>query len=194
MAKRTRGRGPTKKRAVWEELGPGRVQATPEVAAMIAAGELEPDPEVWLNEQYAVIVQRRDDGTVYVLRVRRIDGGVHMPWEILQRIKDELAGEDAEAVELFPAVERRKDVQDRWLWCVRPGERWPLGIPAPVADEPAPVSYGHCDTCGARCDADGCTWKREHLAALDGTEGVEQIDCPPEYRDDEEEVTGDGND
>lgn len=26
--------------------------------------------------------------------------------------------------------------------------------------------YGHCDTCGAHCDRDGCTIDRTHVAAI----------------------------
>jgi hypothetical protein len=29
-----------------------------------------------------------------------------------------------------------------------------------------PLPYGRCDTCGARCDKDGCTWERSHKIAL----------------------------
>lgn len=34
-------------------------------------------------------------------------------------------------------------------------------------DDVDPV-YGRCDTCGARCDAEGCTVDRHHEIALDG--------------------------
>lgn len=129
-----RGRGPTVQRKPWDELEPGKVVPSAEVAAMIASGELDPDPEVWINRQYAVIVQRRDDGTPYVLRVKRVVNG-EPRWEHLQRIKDELAGPDAEAVELFPAEARRLDLGERWLWCVRPGERWPFGRPETKTDQ-----------------------------------------------------------
>lgn len=30
--------------------------------------------------------------------------------------------------------------------------------------------FGYCDTCGADCDAEGCTAERAHLAAIDGTD------------------------
>lgn len=137
MAKGKSKKGPTAKKAyTWDELSPGRVQPTAEVAAMIASGELEPNPEVWLNDRYAVIVQRRDDDSIYLLRIRRIDGAHQIPWEIMQRIKDELAGENAEGVELYPDAARRIGVADRWMWVKRPGERWPIGIDEKAAAGP----------------------------------------------------------
>ncbi len=33
-------------------------------------------------------------------------------------------------------------------------------------DDFADPLHGRCDTCGARCDADGCTRNRNHLAAI----------------------------
>lgn len=39
-----------------------------------------------------------------------------------------------------------------------------------AAAEELEDANGHCDTCGALCDADGCTTDRNHLAAIDPTE------------------------
>jgi hypothetical protein len=33
-------------------------------------------------------------------------------------------------------------------------------------ERPEDPRYGHCDTCGALCDASGCTADRTHVAAL----------------------------
>jgi hypothetical protein len=41
-------------------------------------------------------------------------------------------------------------------------------IKAEEVDEVMGHPYGRCDSCGAPCDAHGCTRDREHVVALDG--------------------------
>lgn len=50
------------------------------------------------------------------------------PWEDLMRIKGELVHEEAEAVELFPAVSRLLDMKQTHLWVIEPGIVMPLGL------------------------------------------------------------------
>jgi hypothetical protein len=84
--------------------------------------------ETWLNDQYTVIVERREDGTVEHLSIRRADRGPARDWRDFQRIKDQLAGPDVEAVELYPARARVVDTANQFhLWCLRPGRLFPLG-------------------------------------------------------------------
>ncbi len=47
-----------------------------------------------------------------------------------------------------------------------------------VEDFNRPNYYGHCDTCGAACDEDGCTWQRDHVVALSADDPTPRIDCP----------------
>ena len=95
----------------------------------IVDDELAADRELWRNDRYTVLVRRHDEGWVTYLSVRRNDRKPDMPWRHLQRIKNELAGDEAEAVELFPAESRLVDTANqRWLWCLRPGDRVPVGF------------------------------------------------------------------
>jgi hypothetical protein len=88
------------------------------------------DHEVWRNNVYQVIVRRHPDGWVERLSIRRDDrAGEPFPWRDLQRIKTQLAGAEAEAVELFPAESRLVDTANqRWLWCFPPGHTVPIGF------------------------------------------------------------------
>jgi len=86
------------------------------------------DAEVWRNDKYVVVVERGDAGWVRHLSIRRADRKPVMDWRDKQRIKDQLAGPDAEAVELYPAMSRLVDGANQYhLWCLRPGVRFPLG-------------------------------------------------------------------
>lgn len=85
--------------------------------------------EIWRNNKYVVIVTRDSKGNVTTLSIRRDDRGHMRDWRDLQRIKNELAGEEVEAVELFPAESRLVDTANQtWLWCFPPGGYLPLGF------------------------------------------------------------------
>jgi hypothetical protein len=86
--------------------------------------------ELWQNDRYTVIVERAEEGWPTQLSIRRNDRAAEpFPWRHLQRIKNELAGEDAEAIELFPAESRLLDTANqRWLWCFPPGYTVPIGF------------------------------------------------------------------
>lgn len=86
------------------------------------------DSEVWRNDRYVVIVERSSGGWVTHLSIRRDDRKPIRDWRDFQRIKDQLAGTDAEAVELYPAQSRLVDGANQYhLWCMRPGVKIPLG-------------------------------------------------------------------
>ncbi len=85
--------------------------------------------EMWVNDRYVVVVRRREDDSVYELSVRRQDRKPDIPWRHLQRIKNQLAGDEVEGIELFPAESRLVDTANqRWVWCLAPGERVPFGF------------------------------------------------------------------
>lgn len=85
--------------------------------------------EMWMNDRYTVTVRRHADGDVDHLSIRRNDRKPDIPWRHLQRIKNELAGDGTEAVELFPAESRLVDTANqRWLWCARPGVSVDVGF------------------------------------------------------------------
>jgi hypothetical protein len=90
----------------------------------------EADSETWLNDRYVVKVLRHEDGWVQRLSIRRQDRKAVHDWRDFQRIKDQLAGPDVEAIELYPARVRLVDTANQyWLWCLRPGRVVPVGFP-----------------------------------------------------------------
>ncbi len=80
--------------------------------------------QCWVNNKYSVQLIAR--GELEVLMVRRHDEGDEYPWRDLQRIKNELVGEDREAVQVFPKQGEVVDVADMaHIWLV------PVGQPLP---------------------------------------------------------------
>lgn len=100
--------------------------------------------EMWKNHRYTAVVYRDLDGYVHHISLRRNDRKPHFPWRDLQRIKNELAGEDAEAVELFPAEDRLVDcANQRHLWVTPPGVLIPVGFPTRMTGTPEEAAaYG----------------------------------------------------
>jgi hypothetical protein len=96
---------------------------------------LNDDPEMWKNHRYTVMVDRDDSGIVKSLSIRRNDRKALRDWRDLQRIKNEIAGEDVEAMELYPMEERVVDTSNQfWLWCLPPGTRIPVGFEHGIKD------------------------------------------------------------
>jgi hypothetical protein len=101
-----------------------------ELDAFLANSERDAmEHEVWGNDRYLVHVERREDGSVHNLSLRRGDRKPIRDWRDLQRIKNEIAGYECEAVELFPADSRLVDSANQyWLWCLPPGQEFPFGF------------------------------------------------------------------
>jgi hypothetical protein len=92
--------------------------------------ELTEVPELWVNFRYTVSVDRREDGSVSCLSIRRNDRKPVRDWRDFQFIKNQIAGEDVEAVELYPKQDRVVDTANQYfLWCMPPGDNLPLGFP-----------------------------------------------------------------
>ena len=102
----------------------------------ISAEDIAPFPDLqnmvaaWTNDLYAV--QRYDNQTEWGMVIQLSVGSHHgrtIPWDDLQRIKDELAGEAAAAVEVYPAAD---DVVDkapmRHLWILPQTVKLPFGL------------------------------------------------------------------
>lgn len=100
---------------------------------------LEDGGRVWGNGFFTVIVRQMGDGP---------DGPLHLSihdrhrtprhdWRDFQRIKNDLAGPEREAVELYPAESRVVDTANQFhLWVWPAGERIGLGWnERSVADE-----------------------------------------------------------
>ena len=82
----------------------------------------------WINDIYQVAVHELGDKAVH-LNIRRRDGGpILRDWRHFQLIKNQLIGEECEAVELYPAESRLVDTTEQVP---------PLGIERPQL--PLPV-------------------------------------------------------
>ena len=89
---------------------------------------------VFVNSRYQVAVFHQDakhaNGRVATvhLSIKRIDGCAVHDWRDFQRIKNELAGPEAEGVELYPAESRLVDGANQYhLYCLI-GQQWPIGF------------------------------------------------------------------
>lgn len=118
----------------WEPLW--RVAGTPEEEEKqrklyAAHGENPPpDDEIWVNEEYQAHVRylsERGKAGVLHLSIKRHDKKPARDWRELQSIKNEVAGWEREALELFPAESRLVDQADQThLWVLPAGD--PIGI------------------------------------------------------------------
>ncbi|HZV36746.1 MAG TPA: hypothetical protein VFB72_19370 [Verrucomicrobiae bacterium] len=84
---------------------------------------------VFKNDVYQVAVRRPSERTLH-LSIKRIDRQCIHDWRDLQEIKNQLVGEECEAVELYPAESRRIDAANQYhLWCsTDPQFRFPVGF------------------------------------------------------------------
>jgi len=77
------------------------------------------DGTVWLNDKYQVIRNEFEDGLVH-LSIKRLDKSpLERDWRDYQQIKNQLIGEECEALELFPAESRLVDNANQfhiWGW------------------------------------------------------------------------------
>jgi hypothetical protein len=87
--------------------------------------------ELWENNRYQVVLRRREGGPFgpcVHLTIRSADGSARHDWRDFQRIKNELVGEEAEAVELYPAESRLVDTANHYHLWVFPEYRFPFGM------------------------------------------------------------------
>ena len=90
-----------------------------------------PDSEVlkgteqfFANSHYLVFVRAMESDNLEVphgmhLSMRTVENDTRHDWREMQRVKNELAGPDWEAVELYPAESRVVDAANQYhLWCV----------------------------------------------------------------------------
>lgn len=83
----------------------------------------------YVNDLYQVqAAPTGRDGAMLHLNIRRRDGGMFKDWRHFQQIKNEIAGEECEAVEIYPAESRKVDTSNKWhLWVLPFGARIDLG-------------------------------------------------------------------
>lgn len=88
--------------------------------------------EYWINGLYQVQVRRFPNEQTAHLNIRRRDGkAIFRDWRHFQWIKNQLIGEECEAVELYPAESRMVDASNKYhLFCsTNPAFRFPFGMP-----------------------------------------------------------------
>jgi hypothetical protein len=89
---------------------------------------------IWINDLYQVQARKCGedrDGFHWVhLNIRRRDGNIIRDWRHIQEIKNQLIGEECEAVEIYPAESRKVDTSNKFhLWCcTNPTFRFPFGF------------------------------------------------------------------
>lgn len=88
--------------------------------------------KVFQNNQYTVFWREHGFNPLFGrcihLSIKRNDRAPVHDWRDLQRIKNEIVGAEAEAVELYPAESRLVDGANQYhLWCF-PGYRFPFGF------------------------------------------------------------------
>lgn len=91
--------------------------------------------EIYLNDVYQVHLRRQKE--IVHLSIKRIDRQPIHDWRDLQEIKNQLLGEETEAVELYPAESRRVDAANQYhLWAItKPCFRFPFGFPDRLVTE-----------------------------------------------------------
>lgn len=126
MAKSNRRKSGNPANAAWQPL----VRGTPNPAAAIALGEKPPE-EAWGNDIYQVTVEYATEGDrsgPLYLSLTLHDRLPIRDWRHFQQIKNEVAGPEREAVELFPAESRLIDTANQYhLWVAPEGVRLELG-------------------------------------------------------------------
>ena len=124
--------------------------AHPEAAAEPASGQhrtldqfvrgKQPDnqehPEIWENDVYQVTVRRWSKDPVFgtgagmiQIGINSHDGTARHDWRDFQGIKNQIAGAECEAFELYPAESRLLDPSNYYtLWCFPGLKRLKVGI------------------------------------------------------------------
>ena len=82
-------------------------------------------PEVWDSDLYQVTVRRwpkdpvfKSDGGIIQIGINALDGTARHDWREMQWIKNQIAGEECEGFELFPAESRLLDPSNYYtIWC-----------------------------------------------------------------------------
>jgi len=85
----------------------------------------------YVNDLYQVQVAPYGPAKEWLhINIRRRDGGMFKDWRHFQQIKNEIAGPEREAVEVYPAESRKVDTSNKWhLWVLPEGQRVNVGWP-----------------------------------------------------------------
>jgi hypothetical protein len=114
----------------WQPLR--QVEIAPHVRKLYEATMQEAPVEVWQNDTYEVIVKRLDmeeSASGDHLSIKRFDRAPIRNWRHFQQIKNEICGDEREAVELFPRESRIVDNANQYhLWVLPEGAEIPIGF------------------------------------------------------------------
>jgi hypothetical protein len=123
--------------ALWRRYHPEAAQEAPSYLKPLVLSNVrqpgdhasKPD-EYWNNDTYHITVRRyrkdpvfQSEGGMVQLGISSLDGTARHDWRDFQAIKNQLAGAECEAFELYPAESRLLDPSNYYtLWCF-PGVR-----------------------------------------------------------------------
>ena len=100
--------------------------------AIIAEWEKTENLECWKNDLYTVLVDRDNEEYMGYIHIsfRRNDRQPVTDWRHKQNIKNQLIGEECEAIELFPAESRLVDQANQYhMWGLPdPKNQFPVGF------------------------------------------------------------------
>ncbi|MBU1012052.1 MAG: hypothetical protein KKG99_03545 [Bacteroidetes bacterium] len=89
----------------------------------------EGDIGIFINDIYNVKARVMIDGMIH-LSFHNKDNSTDIPWTHKQQIKNDICGEDREAIEIFPAMSRIVDTCNQFhLWVYPEGYIIPTGFP-----------------------------------------------------------------
>jgi hypothetical protein len=112
-----------------------RVRVPVRHVARFPMEQFQPD-ETWTSDVYTVAVRRyvndpvfRSSGGIVQLGIASVDGSARHDWRDFQCIKNQLAGAECEAFELYPAESRLLDPSNYYsLFCFPALKRIKVGI------------------------------------------------------------------
>jgi hypothetical protein len=129
-------RGKTQKRKPWQPLvggPPARAYLERLTGQLRELGmsdetiaEQLPD-RVWLNDRYQVLERRANEAGLLHLSIHRHDRRAVRDWRELQQIKNEVAGRERCAIEVFPPESQLVDTSNEYhLWVLPEGDELDL--------------------------------------------------------------------
>ncbi len=117
-----------------------RIEMGDAITKLHQAAGIEGPDECWWNGVYDCFAKHHDDGITH-LSIKRLDRAPLHNWRHLQQIKNEVCGEEREAVEIYPRESRLADNANQYhLWVLPPGMDVPTGFDSGmVVIDPADV-------------------------------------------------------
>lgn len=90
-----------------------------------------PAPDaIWRNDTYEVMVYNQGAEGAMHLSIKRYDRAAVHNWRHFQQIKNEIAGEFVEGIELYPSEARLADNANQYhVWTLPEGVEFPVGFP-----------------------------------------------------------------